>query len=109
MEDSIMYKLGQLIPLESYAMSIPKYRRFDAFMRQATLHSIISELDAVIFRKSIVADLEEIIVKEAKKEVSVSTWIETDEFGSGYDTRFTDISWMDTRDLQATTRKRVYV
>lgn len=91
-----MYRLGKLIPLETYAMSQPKNIRWFAFLRQSTLHSVISDLDKVIeFRK---------LIKFAE-----GTWINTDDLGSGYDTRYRDVSWMDTRDLQAKPKRKAYV
>ena len=34
--------------------------------------------------------------KSIRAYMSKSYWVETDEFGSGYDTRYTHITWMDT-------------
>lgn len=47
----MVYKLGGLIPVETYAMSVPKTYRYNAFMRQATLHSIIADLNEIRNRK----------------------------------------------------------
>ena len=109
------YKLGKLIPLETYALSIPKTHRYNAFMRQATLHSIIADLDEIIVSEESQKPTEisiwifEAFVREPKKLLDIiprrisdyiepDTWVSTDDLGSGYDTRFIDVSWMDTRE-----------
>lgn len=71
------YKLGGLIPLVRYVMSVPKRYRYNAFLRQATLHSIIADLERV-------------------RDNNDGFWKTTDNLGSGYDTRYRHISWMDT-------------
>ena len=48
-----MYKLGRLIPLHTRVMKIAKHLRYKVFMLQATLHSIISDLDDIIHTNGI--------------------------------------------------------
>ena len=68
-----------LIPLETYAMAQPKMLRYNAFMRQATLHSIIADIQAI------------------RNRDNGGFWVNTDNIGSGYDVRYKSIGWMDTR------------